>query len=130
MIQEIVDRFMENKKDIREEISKKHPKYIDLVRIVAKYVKGSHRDEIDINSLQELSSGGYSGTNVYVMSSGAYGSTWWYVRVFYGSCSGCDTLKRIRTYDDDPPAENQIDDYMTVALHIAQGFRVMDGGLE
>ena len=50
---------------------------------------------------------------------------YWYVKVGYGSCSGCDTLEGIRDYPDEPPTKEQIDAYMTLALHIVQGFKSM-----
>ena len=52
-------------------------------------------------------------------------SDYWYVKISYGSCSGCDTLEAIRAYSDDPPTPEQIDDYLTLALHIVQGLKKM-----
>jgi len=49
--------------------------------------------------------------------------------VYYGSCAACDTLKRIRYdyfnddngfNDDSVPNQEQIEDYMTLCLHIIQ----------
>jgi hypothetical protein len=47
--------------------------------------------------------------------------------VGYGSCSGCDTLQGISDYSHAAPNEKQIDDYMTLALHIVQGFKAVHG---
>ena len=50
------------------------------------------------------------------------------MKVGYGSCSGCDTLEGIRHYNDDKPTEEQVRDYMTLALHIVQGMKRMGDG--
>jgi len=47
--------------------------------------------------------------------------------VSYGSCSGCDTLEAIRDYSGDTPTEKQLDEYMTLALHVVQGLRQISG---
>ncbi len=52
-------------------------------------------------------------------------SDFWYVVVGYGSCSGCDTLEAIRSYEDTPPSVEQINDYMGLALNIVQGIKKM-----
>jgi hypothetical protein len=39
---------------------------------------------------------------------------------YYGSCSGCDTLQAISSYDDDLPNDEQVRDYMMLALHLVQ----------
>lgn len=47
----------------------------------------------------------------------------------YGSCSGCDTLMRIRSinYENDEglPTKEQIDQYMLVCLHLVQKLRYL-----
>ena len=38
----------------------------------------------------------------------------------YGSCSGCDTLLSISGYDTEFPSEEQVNEYMTLSLHLVQ----------
>lgn len=38
----------------------------------------------------------------------------------YGSCSGCDTLLSISRYDTEFPSEEQVNEYMTLSLHLFQ----------
>lgn len=38
----------------------------------------------------------------------------------YGSCSGCDTLLSISGYDTGYPSEEQVNEYMTLSLHLVQ----------
>mgnify|MGYP007087936822 CR=1 FL=1 len=49
---------------------------------------------------------------------------YWYVRIFYGSCSVCDTLQGV-LYDSDDRRQ-QLDGLFTLALHIFQGLKKMD----
>lgn len=51
---------------------------------------------------------------------------YYFVKVGYGSCSGCDTLEGIRNYEDGNPTEEQVKDYMTLALHVVQGLKRME----
>ena len=71
--------------------------------------------------------GSYSGTLVYVIGEGGYEpSDYWYVKISYGSCSGCDTLQRILDdLWDEEAKEQQTQDYMTLALHVVQGLKKM-----
>ena len=56
---------------------------------------------------------------------GGYGDNYWYVKVNYGSCSGCDTFQSIRMYSDEPLTKQEVDDYMTLCLHIVQRLHPM-----
>lgn len=62
-----------------------------------------------------------------IIASKAYQpSKYWYVCINYGSCSGCDTYENIRSYSNDPPTEDQVKSYWTLALHIVQQMKEMD----
>jgi len=50
-------------------------------------------------------------------------STYWATRVSYGSCSHCDALQGIQdetSWDQTELTERQIEQYMTLALHMIQ----------
>lgn len=130
MIQKFVDRYMAGKDQLRAAFAEKHPEnYIDLVRAVV----GMLHDDDEYGSpdpqrIIEINHGDYQGTLLYIIGASGYQpSTYWAVRVAYGSCSGCDTLEAIRMYSSDPPTEEQIKAYMTLALHIVQGLRCIAG---
>ena len=130
MIQKFVDAFMAKREDLRVEFARAHVgSYKDLVHMVVKTVTDSEEyDSIDPERIHEIDDGGYQGTLVYVIACKGYQpSTYWYVRVYYGSCSGCDTLQSIQGYTDEPPTPEQVNDYLTLALHIVQGLKQMDG---
>jgi hypothetical protein len=128
MIQKFVTRFMAAENVLREKFAAKHPDaYIDIVKAVVDVIKGEGTyGEPDATRIHQIDDGDYQGTLVFVIAGGGY-QPWeyWYVKVGYGSCSGCDTLERIRDYSENPPTKEQLDAYMTLALHIVQGFKSM-----
>lgn len=128
MINDLVLRWEKNKHLIKEEFQKKHPdNYKEVVSNVIKHI--TSEDEygdcnLDPDRIHEIDDGDYQGTLIYVIGAKGYQpSDYWVVSVNYGSCSGCDTLQRIRDYSNDTPDEDQVKDYMTLALHIVQGIK-------
>ena len=83
----------------------------------------------DPNRIHEIDDGDYQGTLLYVIAADCYQpNDYWYVRVYYGSCSGCDTLMATRdmtSWDDPVPNQAQVEAYMTMALHIVQNLKSM-----
>lgn len=128
MIAEFVELFMAGKPKLEALFSEKHPEnYKAIVEaVMAVLNNGEHYGAPDPKRIHELDDGDYQGTLVYVIAATGYQpSDYWYVKVGYGSCSGCDTLEGIRSYSDDKPTEDQVRDYMTLALHIVQGLKKM-----
>lgn len=134
MIAEFVKAWEENKHLLRQEFEKAHPEeYIDIVRGVIKIItKEEHGHDLDPNRIHQIDDGEYQGTLVFVIAATGY-QPWdyWYVKVSYGSCSGCDTLMSIQDgfnwgEDNRKPNKQQVDDYMTLALHILQGLKKME----
>lgn len=132
MIQEFVNTFMAKKPQIAAAFSEQHPgQYIDIVRTV---VKALHEPgEIhtpDPERIHEIDDGDYMGTLVFVIAENGYApEQYWHVRVAYGTCSACDTLEGIRQYDSGAPTPEQVDAYMTLALHIVQKIKLMSDDL-
>ena len=130
MIQEFINRYMERKDVIRTALSEKHPDtYKDLVRLVVDTVSDGKYREMDAENIVEINQGDYQGTLVYLIPEKGYQPhDYWYLRVWYGSCSGCDTLEGIREYGyDKKPDVGQVNDYMTLTLHIVEGIKSMGG---
>lgn len=123
MIQEIVERWELNKDKIRASFEEAHPNsYEDIVKIVAKNVC-EYGGRLYLDGVQTITYGDYQGDHLFIIpSSKYYPNVVWIVAVTYGSCSGCDTLESIRDVGryNDPPNKQQVDDYMTLALHIVQ----------
>jgi hypothetical protein len=127
MISKFVDRFMQNKPQLRAVFAAGHPDdYKAIVRAVIQSIVGDGYADPDADRIHQIDDGDYQGTLVFVIAAHGYQpDDYWFVKVGYGSCSGCDTLEAIREYRDNAPTENQIDQYMTLALHIVQGLKSM-----
>lgn len=134
MIQEFVDRFMENKESIKNAFMEKHvSSYKGIVKIVIKNITEDEYGFPDPDKIQVIDHGDYQGTVLFIIGEISYQPyDYWYLKILYGSCSVCDTLKHIRSdLDEDqewdsPPNPRQVNDYMTLALHIVQGLKKMD----
>lgn len=125
MIDKFVKVWFEKSDELREKFSAKHPDdYTDIVRGVVEIISksGDDWDSPDPKRIRMIDDGEYQGTLVYVIGAGGYQpDKYWCVKISYGSCSGCDTLQRIRAMSDlEYPTVEQVNDYMTLALHIVQ----------
>lgn len=136
MIQKFVDRFMEAKPAIRAQFAAKAPgAYKDIVEAVVRAIhrEADHTTDAyspDPERIHEINDGDYQGTLLFVIASDGYQpDDYWFVKVSYGSCSGCDTLEHIHSDGDygEPPNEAQLDQYMTLALHVVQGLKPIGG---
>lgn len=130
MIQKFVDKFMAGKPQLEKVFAAKHPVcYADIVKEVIRLLStGETYGWPDPESIHEIDDGHYQGTLLYVIAELGYQpNNYWYVRVGYGSCSGCDTLEAIIDFSSDKPSPQQINDYMTLALHIVEGLHSMEG---
>lgn len=131
MIQLFVDRFMERKPALRAHFSKEPPEeYSDIVKAAVKTVTDADDDylrkEPDPERVHQVDDGDYRGTLVFVIGAKGYRpSTYWYVLVSYGSCSGCDTLEAAKWDFDSGDENKRLDAYMTMALHVVQGLKLM-----
>lgn len=129
MIQAFVNEYMKNKELVREAFSAKHPEnYEDIIRIVWQYASELDTSLPYTGKIHTIDDGDYQGTLLFLIPEGEWQpSTYYYVLVNYGSCSGCDTLQGIQSecYSCEVPNEKQIEDYMTLTLHIVQGIKVI-----
>ncbi len=125
MIQEFVDRFMAKKPELEAKFREAHPsEYVDIVKAVVETVTTDQYDDMDPSRIHTIDDGEYQGTLLFVIAAKGYQpSDYWSVFVSYGSCSGCDTLRAINDYGSDPPTDDQVSQYMTLALHIVQGLK-------
>ncbi len=98
MITEFVKRFNDNRAELRARFKAQRPEsYGDIVKAVVETVAGDDYGHMDASRIHEIDEGHYQGTLVYVIAGSDYQpDDFWYVRVYYGSCSGCDTLQAIQ----------------------------------
>jgi hypothetical protein len=127
---DLVALFMERKPILEAIFAQEHPEsYKHLVTTVVRVLNPEQEyGGLDYNRIHEINDGDYQGCLLYIIAAVGYQPRdYWVVRVAYGSCSGCDTLQAIRMYDDNPPRPAQIEDYMTLALHIVQSIKDIQG---
>ena len=128
MIQKFVTKFDANRDVLMDQFKSKHPdSYSDIVKtLISVLSAGEDYGFPDPDRIHTIDDGDYQGTLVFVIAGKGYQpSDYWYVKVSYGSCSGCDTLQAIRGYGDRVPTESQAKRYFTLALHVMQGLKEM-----
>ena len=131
MIQSFVASWEKNKYQVRAAFEEKHPEsYEEIVRAVVDALADVSEWDSHIpdpERIRCIDDGHYQGTLVFVIGAKGYQpGNYWYVKVGYGSCSGCDTLQAIQRHCKNPPTESQVNGYMTLALHILQGLKAME----
>lgn len=131
MIQEFVDRFIAAQPTL---FTESHPgSYEEIVKTVVRTITdGGHWNTPDPDRITVINDGDYQGTLVFVIGEVGYQpSTYWVTKVYYGSCSGCDTLQSIQEGSEylyevgeyAKPTAEQAKDYQTLALHIVQNMK-------
>lgn len=121
MITEFIDRFQEIKPRLLEQFSKEEPEsYEDVFKQTIKMMFPDFDSESpDFERITVIDHGDYQGTLVFVVASQGYQpSDYWATRVFYGSCSSCDTFQRYCTYGGNP--EDSAPAMVTMALHMIE----------
>jgi hypothetical protein len=129
VIQKFVDRWMANKHLVAERYAEKHPDgyaaiFGDVVSVLCD--ANNEYDSPDPERITVTDHGSYSGTMLFTVACGGYTpERYWACLVDYGSCSGCDTFEALHAYsdDDEQPTPEQIDGYMTLALHMVQALK-------
>ena len=131
MIKEFVKAWDARKGEIEAQFRTKHPEdYAEIVKAVVTILNAESDSyyKPDPERITSIYHSDYQGTLLFVIAGSGYQpDNYWFVKVGYGSCSGCDTLEGIRSYDNAPPTVEQVADYMTLALHIVQGIKVLGG---
>ena len=135
MIKDFVIAWDANKEKLREYLStheqEDYDSYKKIVTLLFEHVINPYLEEkrgyvYDTKKLHEIDDGDYQGTLLYLIPIDEYQpSHYQYVATFveYGSCSGCDTLLGISQYDYGMPNSEQVEEYMTLCLHILQHFK-------
>jgi hypothetical protein len=133
MIQEFAEAWEQNKHKLEEKYGEVHPQsYSEIVGDVIELLSENvdTRPNPDPQRIHVIDDGDYQGTQIYVIGEDGYQpSRYFYVRVHYGSCTGCDTLKSIHGSmrpGKEAPNEEQQAGYMRLALHIFQSLKQMD----
>lgn len=129
MIQEFVDKFIAKQNEL---FTEEFPdSYEEIVKAVIDVINPEKEYDLpDSNRIHQIDDGDYQGTLLFVIAACGYQpSDYWYVKVDYGSCSGCDTFQEIyfgSGDNDSIPTKQQAKDYQTLALHIVQDLKKME----
>ena len=140
MIKDIIEKW-ENNKDKLENFFKENNQevyddYTKIVKNIIHYIvnEGKNKSDdfglYDIDKIHEINDGDYQGTLIFIIPMDTYQPSlheYIYTSVYYGSCSGCDTLQSIQygsdNYGDGKPTKEQVKDYMLLSLNIIQNMR-------
>lgn len=126
---ELVKQWEENKHNLEEYFkTTKQDEYDSYETIVKKIFelcipKATTYSGWDLDRITVIDDGDYRGTKIFIVPTDIYQlSVGDYVMTdtYYGSCGGCDTLKAISSCDYDLPTDEQVEKYMTLALHLVQ----------
>jgi hypothetical protein len=142
MIKSFIESWEKNKSNLEEYIRTHKQVEYDSYRILVKLIfdlvinpdVNTYNDNIFVtDEIDVLDHGDYQGTLIFILHRDTYQpcvDEYIYTYVYYGSCSGCDTLQAMHNYDEDEPDENQVEDYMTLCLHLLQHCKCMGEFME
>lgn len=133
MIQFLVDQWDENKHVLenyfrttrQEEYAENYEQIVEkLFELVLTKSNDKYSDRgFDISRMTIIDDGDYQGTQIFIIPKDTYqpeATDYVVTDTHYGSCSGCDLLQGINNYEDSLPSEEQVKEYMTLALHLVQ----------
>lgn len=130
MVKKVIAKWDKNKGKLEDWFKAAHPEsYKAIVEKIFELVINDSDDEwenFDVSKMTVIDNGDYQGTQIFIVPKDTYqpsAGDYLVTDTYYGSCSGCDTLEGIRSYDDSAPSESQTKDYMTLALHLVQKIR-------
>lgn len=129
MITELVKQWEENNNKLEDYFTNtKQEEYTDYEFIVRKIFelcipKATDLYDWNLDKMTVIDDGDYQGTQIFIIPTDTYQpsvSDYVVTDTYYGSCSGCDTLQGICEYEDGLPTQEQVKEYMTLALHLVQ----------
>ena len=133
MIKEFIEKWDKYKNELEEYFkTNKQLEYSSYELIVKALfdiiINKDEEDKFNTENITVIDDGDYQGTRIFILHKDWYQPSvedYVYTNTYYGSCSGCDTLLAINGYDEDMPNEEQIKEYMTLALHLLQKCKYM-----
>ena len=133
MIKEFIERWEKNKGRLEEYFrttkQEDYDTYVKIVKRLFELVINDSRSDgtvmfnFNIEKMTVIDNGNYAGTEIFILYNDTYEpdiSDYVVTHDYYGSCPGCDTLLSISRYDEGIPNNEQVKEYMTVALHLVQ----------
>lgn len=122
-----------NKKLLRYWNGKEVSFYEDIVKplitiVINPYLKEHTAEHIglDVDNITIIDDGDYQGSQIFIFPKDTYQpdtSDYYFTYADYGSCSCCDTLERINSFERGLERDKE---YNTLALHLLQRFRLLN----
>ena len=127
MITRFTDKVINKREEIKSYFSTAFPSYESILKKVIEVISdGEDYETPDPERIHRIDDGDYQGTLLFVIAEKGYQpSNYWSVFVYYGSCSGCDTLQGIEM-DWETDKKNAVDQLYTIALNMAQNLKSMN----
>ena len=123
MNEEIIKNWYLRKNDLehyfRTTRQTEYDSYEKIVKLIVKYFLPDYDQE----EIKVIDDGDYQGTQIFIIPKDTYQpcvDEYLYTHNYYGSCSGCDTLLGINSYEEGLPTEEQVQEYMILCLHLVQ----------
>jgi len=136
MIKAIIQKWEENKSNLEEYFrNTEQDEYGDYETIVKKIfelvINYDHNayENFAVDKMTVIDNGDYQGTQIFIIPKDTYqpdADDYIVTHTYYGSCSGCDTLQDIGNCSDEKPNDEQVSEYMTLALHLVQKMKWLD----
>ena len=135
MIQELINQWEENKHKLEEYFKTTNQSEYSgsyksiLIKIFEICIPNADKNyEFNVDKMTVIDDGDYQGTQIFIIPKDTYQPSvedYVVTNTYYGSCSGCDTLQSICEYEDGIPTDEQVKEYMTLALHLVQKMKWM-----
>lgn len=101
--------------------------YEKLVKLVFEMVVNPEQQgtyNFNTKKIKVIDDGGYCGTQIFILHGDTYEpdvTDYVYTNTYYGSCSGCDTLLSLLSFDYNTlPNEKQVNGFMMLCLHLLE----------
>jgi len=125
MIVEYITKFKEIQKDLEKSFNEKEPdSYKDILYRTLKMMFEKEEEYSctpDFEKISTIDDGDWQGTLLFLIPEYTYQpSDYYYTKVYYGSCSGCDTLQNIYYNSEE---EDKAKQYVTLALHMIENMK-------
>lgn len=131
MEKEFIEKWEKNKHILEDSLRGKieNCTYSDLFRLIVKNILNYDYEEYDIKNIKTIDDGDYQGTIIFIAHKETYQPSvgdYIYTSVYYGSCSGCDTLQAIQfDYDYNYNEQRALNDTLLLCLHMIQNMKYM-----
>lgn len=134
MIKEFIEKWDKYKNELEEYFkTNKQLEYSSYELIVKALfdiiINKDEDDEFDTENIVIIDDGDYQGTRIIILHKNCYQPNvedYVYTNTYYGSCSGCDTLLAIQSWNlEELPNQEQVKEYMILALHLLQKCKYM-----